>query len=236
MVDYAVKSKDLELWSAWKRTQNPNDLQALLNQMEPIIAREVNRWSNSMSRSLLESEGKRLAVEAFRTYDPKAGTALSTYVASRLPKLSRLVYANMNAARMSETQAMLFHTYNTGTNELRDTLGREPTHDELADHLGWSPKKLTAFKVQSRRKEFVESEEHPEDDSAEDHLVDFIYHDLTPQQKKIFEYSTGYGGTKQKNGKEIMDELKLTQGQLSYQKSLIVQAVERARVIHGRRH
>jgi DNA-directed RNA polymerase specialized sigma subunit len=235
MVDYAVKSKDLELWTTWKRTQSPRDLQLLLDQMDPIIAREVNRWSNSASRSLLTSEGKRLAVEAFRTYDPKAGTALSTYVASRLPKLSRMVYANMNAARMSETQAMLFHTYNTGTNELRDTLGREPTHDELADHLGWSPKKLTEFRRQSRRKEFVESEEHPEDDSSEDHLIDFIYHDLPPQQKKIFEYTTGYGGGVKKTGKEIMDELHLTQGQLSYQKSLIVQAVERARVIHGRR-
>lgn len=235
MVDYAVKSKDLELWATWKRTQNPADLQHLLNQMEPIIAREVNRWANSTSRSLLESEGKRLAVEAFKTYDPKAGTALSTYVASRLPKLSRMVYANMNAARMSETQAMLFHTYNTATNELRDTLGREPSHDELSDHLGWSPKKLTEFKRQARRKEFVESEEHPENDDTDDHLVDFIYHDLPPQQKKIFEYTTGYGGARKKTGKEIMDELHLTQGQLSYQKNLIVQAVEKARVIHGRR-
>lgn len=234
-MDYAVKNKDLELWTKWKRTQNPADLQLLLNQMEPIIAREVNRWSNSMSRSLLESEGKRLAVEAFQTYDPKQGTALSTYVASRLPKLSRLTYSHMNAARMSETQVMLFHTYNTGLNALRDQHGREPTHDELADHLGWSPKKLTTFQQQAHRKEFVESEEHPDDDSSEDHLVDFIYHDLTPQQKKIFEYTTGYGGAKKKSGQEIMKELGLTQGQLSYQKNLIVTAVERARVIHGRR-
>ncbi len=235
MVDYGVKNKDIELWQKWKRSQNPADLQLLLNQMEPIIAREVNRWQNSMSRSLLESEGKRLAVEAFKSYDPAQGTALSTYVASRLPKLSRLTYSHMNAARMSETQAMLFHTYNSALGELRDTHGREPAHDELADHLGWSPKKLTDFKRQAGRKEFVESEEHPEDDSSEDHLVDFIYHDLAPQQKKIFEYTTGYGGGKKKSGKEIMDELKLTQGQLSYQKNLIIKAVEQARVIHGRR-
>jgi DNA-directed RNA polymerase specialized sigma subunit len=235
-VDYAVKSKDLELWSTWKRTQSPMDLQKLLDQMEPIIAREVNRWSNSMSRSLLEAEGKRLAVEAFKSYDPKAGTALSTYVASRLPKLSRMTYANMNAARMSETQAMLFHTYNTGLNALRDDLGREPTHVELSDHLAWSPKKLRDFKRQAGRKEFVESEEHPEDEDSDDMaLVHFIYHDLNPMQKKLFEYTTGYGGAPKKSGKQIMDELKLTQGQLSYQKTLLIQAVEKARRIHGRR-
>lgn len=235
MIATDVKSRDQELWAKWKRTQNPADLQLLLNQMEPIIAREVGRWSNSMSRSLLESEGKRLAVEAFQTYDPKQGTALSTYVASRLPKLSRLTYSHMNAARMSETTVMGFHAYNTGLNELRDQHGREPTHDELADHLGWSPKKLTSFQQQSQRKEFVESEEHPDNETSEDHLVDFIYHDLTPQQKKIFEYTTGYGGGKKKSGQEIMKELSLTQGQLSYHKALIVTAVERARVIHGRR-
>jgi DNA-directed RNA polymerase specialized sigma subunit len=234
-MDYGVKAKDVELWTRWKRTQSPADLQLLLNQMEPIIAREVNRWSNSMSRSLLESEGKRLAVEAFRTYDPNQGAALSTYVASRLPKLSRLTYSHMNAARMSETQAMLFHTYNTGLGHLRDTHGREPSHDELSDHLGWSRNKLTQFQRQAGRKEFVESEEHPDNEHSDDHLIDFIYHDLTPQQKKIFEYTTGYGGARKRAGREIMAELGLTQGQLSYQKSLIVSAVERARVIHGRR-
>jgi len=235
-VDNAVKSKDQELWAKWKRSQSPADLQLLLNQMEPIIAREVNRWSNSMSRSLLESEGKRLAVEAFKTYDPKQGAALSTYVASRLPKLSRMAYSHLNAARMSETHAMSFHTYNTALTEMRETHGREPTHEELADHIGWSPKKLSTFQRQAHRKEFVESEEHPDNENSEDQLVDFIYHDLPPVQKKIFEYTTGYGGGRKKSGQEIMKELNLTQGQLSYQKSLIVSAVERARVIHGRRH
>lgn len=234
-MDYSVKTQDMDLWLKWRRTQNPADLQLLLNQMEPIIAREVNRWSNSMSKSLLTSEGKRLAVEAFKTYDPKQGAALSTYVASRLPKLSRLAYSHLNAARMSETQAMQFHVYNTGLNELRDMHGREPTHTELADRLAWSPKKLTTFQQQANRKEFVESEEHPDNDNSEDQLVDFIYHDLNPQQKKIFEYTTGYGGGKKKSGQAIMAEMALTQGQLSYQKSLIITAVEKARVIHGRR-
>jgi hypothetical protein len=55
-----VKSKDIELWTKWKRTHAPADLQLLLNQMMPIINREVNKWAPSMSRSLLEAEGKRL--------------------------------------------------------------------------------------------------------------------------------------------------------------------------------
>lgn len=228
-----MKQRDLELWKKWKRTQSPQDLQALLDQMKPIISREVNKWANAMSRSLLEAEAKRLTVEAFHSYNPNQGTALSTYVASRLPKISRMVYSTQNTARLSETKALLFHTYGAGTNELRERLGRDPTGDELQDHLGWSAKKLEQFQRQAGRKEYIESEEHPDFDTAEDHLVDFIYHDLTPLQKQIFEYSTGYLGKPKLSGKQIMQRLGITQGQLSYQKNLIVQKVESIRRTHG---
>ena len=229
-----VKATDLELWKQWKRTKMPQDLQKLLDQMNPILQREVNKWAAGLSRSLLEAEAKRLAVEAFNSYDPKAGTALSTYVASRLPKLSRLVYSTQNTARLSETKTLLVHAYTSAANEIRNTHGREPTNDELADSLGWSPKKLEKFQRQINRKEFVESEDHPEPEDAEDHLADFIYHDLTPLQKSIFEHSTGYLGKPKLSGAEMMRRLKITQGQLSYQKSLIVAAVKRAKAgAHG---
>jgi DNA-directed RNA polymerase specialized sigma subunit len=227
VTDY--KSKDLELWLKWKKSRQPADLQKLLNQMNPIINREVNKWAPAMSRSLLEAEGKRLAVEAFEKYDQNAGAALSTYLASRLQKLSRMVYSTQNTARLSETKTLLFHTYNSAVNELRDRHGRMPTNEELADHLAWGPKKLEAFQRQAGRKEFVESEEHPDAEDANDDLVHFIYHDLTPLQKKIFEYRTGYQGSKILSGKEIMDELNITQGQLSYQINLIEAAVKSAK-------
>jgi DNA-directed RNA polymerase sigma subunit (sigma70/sigma32) len=201
--------------------------------MGGIIGREVNRWASGMSRSLLEAEGKRLAVLAFRDYDPGRGVALSTFVASRLPKLSRMVYANQNAARMSETSALLFHAYNSAVSELRDIHGREPTLAELSDNLAWTPKKVTEFQRISTRRELVESEEHPDTSDEDDHLVDFIYHDLPPLQQKVFEHSTGYLGVPRLSGKEMMKRLGLTQGQLSYQKDLIVRAVERARGTHG---
>jgi len=224
-----LKTTDLELWRQWKKTKSSGDLQKLLTQMNPILLREVNKWAPSMSRSYLEAEAKRLTVEALDDYNPNVGAALSTYLASRLVKLSRVVYSTQNTARLSETKNLLFHTYHTANNELRDRHGREATNEELADHLGWSPKKLETFQRQSQRKEFVESEDHPDVDDAEDHLVDYIYHDLTPLQKSIFEYSTGYQGKPKLSGDAMMKKLQLTQGQLSYQKTLIVKAVERAK-------
>lgn len=230
-----AKDKDLALWREWKKTNSPLVLQQLLNQMNPIINREVNKWSNAMSRSLLEAEAKRLAVEAFKEYDPKKGVALSTFVASRLPKISRMVYSTQNTARLSESNALLMGTYNTAVVSLQEKHGRDPTSEELSDHLGWSPKKLKTFQKQVNRKEFIESEEHPELGGEEsDNLIDFIYHDLNPTQKKIFEYSTGYMGSPVLSNPEIMKKLKITQGQLSYQKTQIVKIVEKVHKSHGR--
>jgi len=224
-----VKDRDLELWKNWKRTQSDRDLQLLLDQLRPIILREVNKWAGGMSRSLLEAEGKRLTVEAIKAYDPKQGAALSTFVAGRLPKLSRLVYSTQSSARLPETKVLYFNAYNTAKTELQDLHGRDPTSDELSDRLGWSKKKLSTFQRQALRKEFVESEEHADAEEAEDHLVDYIYHDLTPLQKQIFEHSTGYLGKSKLSGAQMQKKLSITQGQLSYQKALIVSAVERAR-------
>lgn len=227
-----VKNADLEAWRRWKKSGSSVDLQLLLNQMNPIILREVNKWSAAMSRSLLETEAKRLAVEAFKAYDPNKGVALSTFLASRLPKLSRLVYSNQNVARLSETKTLLFNAYNTAHNDLYNQHGRDPTNEELADSLGWSKRKLEQFQRQAHRKEYVESEDHPYSENGEDYLVDFIYHGLTPLQQSIFEHSSGYMGKPKLSGKQMMAKLKITQGQLSYQKNLITKAVENA--THGR--
>jgi DNA-directed RNA polymerase specialized sigma subunit len=229
-----LKGDDITCWKEWKRTGDPAVLQRLLDRMSGIIGREVNRWASGLSRSLLDAEAKRLAVMAFRDYDAGRGVALSTFVASRLPKLSRLVYANQNAARMSETKTLLFRSFHAAKTELRDTHGREPTAIELADHLGWSPAKVEDLERQYDRKEYVESEEHPDTaDTGDDFFVDFIYHGLSPLQQKVFEYASGYRGAPRLQGKEIMQRLDITQGQLSHQKSLIVSAIEQARGARG---
>ena len=229
-IDY--KAKDVELWKRWNASKSNIDLQTLLDQLSPLIAREVNRWASSVSRSLLEAEARRLTVEAIKTYDPKAGATLSTYIASRLPKVSRLVYSQLNVARMSETKTLQVGAVMAATNELRERHGREPTHDEVADHLGWTPKKLASFYQHSRRNEFVESEAHPEYAEKEDNLIDFIYADLPPLQQKIFEYTSGYGGGEILSGKEILKKLNITQGVLSYQKELIKRAIRKAQETH----
>jgi hypothetical protein len=221
------KEKDIQLWKAWKQTPTDYNAEALLNQMNPIIQKEVNRWSGTLARPALELEAKRLAMEAFHSYRPTGGAALGTHVTNRLRKLSRLPYTHQNVARMPEYQTLKFHTHNIAKSALEEKLGREPTVDELSRQLGWPKPYLTTFQ-RSLRQEFIESGTPApmfDIDSGDAGTVDFVYNDLSPTQKRIFEHTTGYGGAPVLKNPQMMKKLDMTQGQLSYQKRLLVNKI-----------
>ena len=233
----ARRERDLERWQAWKRAPTDANLTALLRQVEPIVQKEVGKWSGTLAKPLLETEGRRLAVDAFHTYDPTRGAALGTHVTNGVLKMSRLSYANQNVARLPENKMLMFHTFQLGHSELQDSLGRPPTTDELADHLGWSTAHLATFRKQIGHHEFLESGGTSTgegnagkffDVDESDHMVDFIHHDLPPQQKLIFEHLTGYGGAPILSNAEIQKKLNLTQGRYSYMKNKLIAHVENA--------
>ena len=224
------KETDLSLWKTWKAQPTDANMSALLHQMGPMIHAECNKWQGTLARPLLEATGKCLAAEAFHSYDPSKGAALGTHVANRLLKLSRLSYSSQNVARLPENKVLKFHTYKVGQAQLSDTLGRPPTVDELADHLGWSIPHLTTFQKAIAHQEILESGGNCDASPVgvtfgveeSDNTIDFIHHDLPPQQKVIFEHLTGYGGTKVLGNQEIMKKLDMTQGQYSYAKRQLV--------------
>ncbi len=225
------KEQDLALWKAWKKNPTDTNTSALLKQVNPLIQREANKWAGTLARPLLETEGKRLAIQAFKTYDPHRGAALGTHVVNQLQKMSRLSYANQNVARLPENKMLQFHSYHVGHAQLLDNFGRPPTTDEMADHLGWTLPQINKFNKQTGHQELIESVgvenigKNLAQIEASDHLVDFIHHDLPPVQKSMFEHLTGYQGAERLNNKQIQKKLGLTQGQYSYQKRKLINTV-----------
>ena len=227
---------DLNKWHAWKANPTDTHLSSLLTQVNPLIQREANKWSGTFARPLLEAEGKRLAIKAFETYTPDRNTALGTHVVNHLLKMSRLTYAHQNVARLPETKMTRFHALKVAEAELLDELGRHPSIGELADHLGWSIGYLTEFQRELSHKEILESGGTnadvegkggvPTEIEGQDHVIDFIYTDLTPHQQKIFEHTTGYRGAPILSNKDILKRVGLTQGQYSYQKRLLVDKIQ----------
>lgn len=213
------QQQDLELWKQWKRTNDPEHLKQLLDHMNPLVQREVQKWGAAVPREALESKGRLLTVQALKTYDPNRGAAIGTHVTSRLRKLSRDVYPYQNVARLPENKQLLYNTFQVATNNLVDQHGREPTVDELADELGWTPRKVADFQKSFARRELVESAgAFMEEGSADEGLVDFYHHGLTPSDKLMFEDIIGYKGRPAMNNAQLMKKHSMTQGQLSYKK------------------
>jgi DNA-directed RNA polymerase specialized sigma subunit len=218
---------DLALWKEWKQTKNPVTLEKLLNQLQPLIQSEVNKWGQAVPPAALGAKARLLAVDALDSYNPNMGATIGTHVASRLRKLSRSVYPYMNVARIPENQQLFYHTYNVAKNTLSDQLGRHPTTDEMADHLGWTPKKITTFQRAFDRRELVESEGATYEIQEDDGMVDFYHFGLTPVDKPLFEDIIGYKGKSSMNNTQLMKKYNMTQGQLSYKKRKFIDDLQR---------
>ncbi len=222
---------DDALYARWKSTNSPTDLQALLKNLDPLIHAEVNRRAGTISKDLLVIQAKKLTVDALRSYNPAVGVKISTHVTNQLQKLSRVNYAHQNAARIPEHSMLQFHNVGVVTEDFKANNGREPSHDELAEHLGWSTKKLEQFQTQFGRQELLESLDTPGGmfvSETHDPRINYVYSTLTPRQQSIFEMTTGYRGAKRLTNAQIMAKLGITQGVLSYEKTKLKQAVERA--------
>ena len=226
---YTTKQQeDLELWREWKRTKSPVTLELLLRNLAPLINREVGKWGATVPRVALESKARILTIEALENYDPNRGAAIGTHVTNRLRKLSRFVYPYQNVARLPENKQLLFNTFQVAQNKLYDEHGRDPTVEEISDELGWSKRKVTDFQLSFGRRELVESEgAFIDDDPATTGLVDFYYHGLSPDDKRLFEDITGYGGKRPLSNSQLMSKYGLTQGQLSYRKRKFIDQIKR---------
>lgn len=230
----SVKDKDLELWQAWNKSKSTPDLEALMKQMAPILRRETARWSSLAPAYVLENEAKRIAIAAFAKYNPHAGAALSTYLTSALQKLSRTAYQNQSTLSVPEHQRLGYNQFLAAQTHLTDLNGgRKPELADVADYLSMSPKKLQVLVETVGKRELTESGEGPEFvKDIPDDVLDLAVSEMTPLQKEIFKRRTGYErGHLPKpiqNAATIQRELKITQGQLSYQllqiKALLVRA------------
>lgn len=216
--------KDVILYKQWKSTQSPMDLQVLLKQLDPLIQSEVNKRAGTLARPLLESQAKNLAVKAIRSYTPDRGAKLSTHIINQLQKLSRVNYAHQNAARVPEHSMLQYHTYNIAIEDFKTDNGRDPSTEELADQLKWSPKKIEQFRQHFGRDELLESKEAPGEMFVpynHDLSIDYAYHSMSPRQQNIFEHTTGYRNAPTLSNTALMKKLDITQGILSYEKNKI---------------
>ena len=204
-------------YDVWVAAPTPDNLKALLDDLDPTINAEVQRFSGP--KPLLRSRARALAVKAIRTYDPSSGAKLRSWVVTQLQPLARYnnslkpVYAPEDAARKSYAVAKARESF-------IDEYGRDPTDDELADAVGISVKRLR--KVQKMTPAVVNDPQvtGDDDDVSPDYAIyrtnpiqaasDMVYSGLDDRDRRIFDMRTGSHGQSMTSGQDIASLLKVS--------------------------
>lgn len=226
------RDQDLELWRAYRATRLPSSRDALLKRFDGVLQAQANRWAGAVPREVLLNEARLLALKAFDSFDPARGVALATHVVNKLQPISRIVYTYQNTARLPENLSLKVNSYNAAVDHLKSLRGREPTTDELHEELGWPTPEITRLRDYSRR-DLVESGPTVNGDffntatDDDETILDGIYFELLPDEKRLFEYVTGYNGAPRLGNADLMKRLNLSQAQLSYRKTLLTRKINR---------
>ena len=136
------REQDIDLWQKWHQGgRNPEDLEPLIDRFEPIITSKMKQWKPPMAQEeAFRTELRKHTVKALHTYDPNRGTAVSTHVVSRLPAAIRWGNVHANTAYIPEGKTKHIGPLLAMQDDLREELGRDPTHEELAHATGISLK------------------------------------------------------------------------------------------------
>lgn len=147
------KQNEIQLWQRWKGGgEKPEHLEPLMKLYEPVLANKVRQWkAPTVPASAFKAELQTHLIKAFQTYDPSRGTALNTHVEHRLPKAKRYNNRYQNLAYIPEGQSGQIGKIQKATDALKEELGRTPTTNELADHLGMAPRRIDTILKSVRR-------------------------------------------------------------------------------------
>ena len=236
-VDDQKKQSSLDTaYESWnKKRSNPGMLE-LLKAAKPVLSKALVSYGGN--DKMLMARAKRLAINAFRKYDPTKGTQLRTYLYIQLQPLQREYMKRVAPINIPERVQFDQYKLRRVEEEIRDTKGRDPGDDEVAEKTGLSPKRIAH--IRSFAKGLVAEGQILDPSlggklpgtanvSAEDIWIEYVHHDLDPIDKQILEWKTGLYGKPTLSTNEIAQRLKVTPGAVSQRASKIAMKIEEGR-------
>lgn len=207
----AKQPGEVELWKTYKDSGwHPQHLDPLLKSFTGLINSRINIYKNrvEMPTSAIEHEHKKWFVKALKTYDPKKGAQLNTYITTNLLKAGRYIESNKNFAYISENVSKNIGAFNAFKAEVSDRLGHEPDDRTLHDiavkekhpKLGVLSLKDIKRLGKEQRRGLIETgyEDdllHPDEiDPREVEVAHYIIPKLTPQERLVHEHTLGLNG------------------------------------------
>jgi DNA-directed RNA polymerase specialized sigma subunit len=225
-----LEDKYKDDYSSWSGNPTKSTAGKLLATVQSEIDRGISAHIGQ-ANPMITSRARGLALQAIKTYDPSKAR-LGTHIVNSLQGLKRISRKQTNILSIPERVSIdQANIANVHTN-LSDTLGREPTLDEVADSSGLSKKRLAYIKkfssgtasgtflntVGPEMEGFMPAVEQ-EDDGG--NWIEFVYSDMDDVNKKIMEWTLGLHGSPTYSNIEISRRLRITPGAVSQRKQII---------------
>lgn len=190
----ARQQRELQLWQSWNNSgRTPEQLDPLLDQYKPLIKRKAVEYGGGLPmvpRESIEAEITKQVIGAFQSYNPERGASLLTHVHHRIPKAKRFVVQHQNIAYIPDAKAFQIGNIQRAQSALSEDLGRDPTPEELAGHLGMPVKRLVSIQkamVKDVPSSAFESDPFPQLGPRQQEILSLLPSVLTPEEKQVFD-------------------------------------------------
>lgn len=232
-------SKETELWKTWVTGgKRPEHLRPLLKSMEPLVQQAVNKYrAADIAPHALRTQAENQLIQGLHSYKPTKGS-LSTHLTWQMRGVGRFVEKHQNFARIPGSRIRFIGRLQSTQSELEDELGRAPTLSELAKRSKISQKQIGKLQKEMRGVHImgmsVDDEGAPlAGDTADFTLnadrerLELIYHDLTPVEQQVVDYSLGRGGKPRvKSNNEIARRMGVSPARISNVRASITQKLK----------
>lgn len=223
-------------WETWKRTNAQPDFQTVLKALDGTVRKGLGAFGKGQEHLL--PRARILAAEAVRKYAPEERqgpkrASLSTHVYTSLQRLQRVSADRDAAVRLPERSRLDAMAIRDAAREWEDQHGHEPDLATLSDVTGLSRDRILLAGRAFREISFagVTGEKgdtllQTEAKVEEDPWRDYVYYDLDPKGRKVFEWTTGYGGSGILPKQEIAKRLGISPAAVSGRIKTIVARLE----------
>ncbi len=195
----ARREREHTLWQTWRDSPNKATLRPLVGAFAGVVGEHARRYRPpNVQEAALRANLTRQVVGAVESYDPARNATLNTHVRNRLKRSTRFVNQTGNHTHISEGRTALMRPIRVAGEELRETLGRDPTPGEIGRRIGQPGRLVREIQIEQGTKDILGSafESDPTARSAprEREVLGLLRQALRPKEQSAFDHLYGLNG------------------------------------------
>ena len=216
-----------DAYNQWAIDRKPENLNSTVDFLKPTISYKLAALG-SADNPQMRHQARLMVADAVKKFDPNMGVSLTTWAQQHLQGMNRFKRENQGALKVPDRAAIDAWTIEKASQELDDRLGREADVHELADYTKMSVKRIAAVR-KATRPVAASSQMYSEGEDLADYLgeaMTYVYDDSDTLDRKIIEFTTGYGGVEAMPKNQVATRLGISPAQVTRRTERIAQKLQ----------